>query len=547
MVKHHVFHKAMYFLFIYSIQLHSQLLCFLYSDASYLSFANEATSFIPEPEYDYIIVGGGTAGCPLAATLSESYSVLLLERGGVSDSDPNVLYAINSVTNIINANEKSSPAQAFTSEDGIQNARGNVLGGSSMINFGFYSRADEYFHNKTEIEWDMTKVEEAYKWVEDSVVWVPERINSWQTSTLDALLESGVGPANGFTVDHLQGTKVSGSTFDGSGRRHGAVELLNRANPENLRVVVHATVDRIMFSTSKSSDLAAVGVVYHDSLGRQHKVHVRRNGEVILCAGAIGSPQLLLLSGIGHGSYLESQNITIVHQHPFVGQFIADNPCIGISLLVPFRLDDSGSQVVGITNEGIYIESSSSIIPFDSPANFIFFPHTSFPLNISVVSIAAKVSKPLSNGFLSLKSATDVTVTPKVRYNYFSNSQDLAQCTNAVDVTRKLLKTRAMEIYKFSDRDGENYFNFIGHSLPESSSNEDTIETFCREVLTTFYHFHGGCLVNKVVDRNLKVIGIDSLRVVDGSVFSHSPGTNPQATVMMLGRYIGTRILKEKG
>lgn len=69
---------------------------------------------------------------------------------------------------------------------------------------------------------------------------------------LNALLQSGVDPANGFTVDHVEGTKISGSTFDDSGRRHGSVELLNKAKPGNLKVVVHATVDRVIFSTSKS-------------------------------------------------------------------------------------------------------------------------------------------------------------------------------------------------------------------------------------------------------------------------------------------------------
>ncbi|KAJ9550863.1 hypothetical protein OSB04_014908 [Centaurea solstitialis] len=218
-------------------------------DERYLGFTYEATDFTPAQEYNYIIVGGGTAGCPLAATLSENYSVLLLERGGVASSDPNVLNESNIVGNILNAKDKGTPAQPFISEEGIPNNRGNVLGGSSMINFGFYSRADDYFYMKSGIELDTVNVEKAYKWVEDGVVSIPDPLNTWQNSTLQALLESGVGPANGFTVEHLQGSKIGGSTFDGSGRRHGAVELLNRAHPGNLKVVVHATVDRIIFSS----------------------------------------------------------------------------------------------------------------------------------------------------------------------------------------------------------------------------------------------------------------------------------------------------------
>ncbi|KAJ9550864.1 hypothetical protein OSB04_014909 [Centaurea solstitialis] len=527
-----------------------KVVCFLHPgaplDERYLGFTYEATDFTPAKEYDYIIVGGGTAGCPLATTLSENYSVLLLERGGVPSSDPNVLYETNILGNLLGAKDKGTPAQPFTSEEGIPNVRGNVLGGSSMINFGFYSRADSYFYKESGIKWDTGIVEKAYEWIEDSIVSIPG-LNSWQNSTYEALVESGVRPANGFTVDHLEGTKISGSTFDGSGRRHGAVELLNQADPENLRVVVHATVDRIIFSSSKLFGVMAVGVVYHDSNGRSHEVHIKRNGEVILSAGAIGSPQLLLVSGVGPESYLLSQNIPLVHHQPSVGEFMADNPRTQISLLVPFPSADIGARVVGITKEGPFIESVSGVAPFSSPASTILFPYPYAQLNLSIITIAAKFSRLVSAGSLRLKSTSDVTITPNVSFNYYSSSKDLQQCANALNEFDKMLRTQAMEPYMFSDRNGGKYFQFIGFPLPENPSNAESVEAFCRNTLRTFWHFHGGCLVNKVVDGELKVIGINALRVLDGSVFSDSPGTNPQATLLMLGRYIGMKIQNARG
>ena len=240
-------------------------------------------------------------------------------------------------------------------------------------------------------------------------------------------------------------------------------------------------------------------------------------------------------------------NITIVHDNPFVGQFMADKPRLGISLLVPFPLADIGGRVVGITNDGSYIETISGVTPFDSPANPIIFPDPYPPLNLSVIAIAAEVSRPTSVGSRSLKSSNDVTVSPKVRFNYFSNSEDLLQCANVVHVIGKMLRTQAMELYKFTDRNGAKYFKFIGSTLPENRSDEESVETFCRKTLRTFWHFNGGCLVNKVVDGDLKVVGINGLRVVDSSVLSDSPGTNPQATVMMLGRYIGLKIHNARG
>ncbi|GJZ36869.1 (R)-mandelonitrile lyase-like protein [Tanacetum coccineum] len=224
--------------------------------------------------------------------------------------------------------------------------------------------------------------------------------------------------------------------------------------------------------------VAATGIVYHDSKGRHQEIHVRINGEVIICAGAIGSPQLLLVSGVGHGSYLASMNISVIHQHPYVGQFMTDNPRNQISLLVPFPLDDAGIRVVGITENGVYIESVSGVTPFDSPNNFMFFPDTSPPLNLSVISIVSKFMRPLSRGFLSLISPNDITVTPNIRFNYYSDSQDLVQCGNMVRTIGKMLRIQAMEPYKFSDGDGGKHFKFVGLSLPENPTNEEAVETF---------------------------------------------------------------------
>ncbi|KAJ0800303.1 putative (R)-mandelonitrile lyase [Helianthus annuus] len=510
-------------------------------ESNYHQFTHEATDFSPAKAYDYIIIGGGTAGCPLAATLSESYSVLLLERGGsfnTSDFHENNIYRT-----LLSANDHDSATEGFVSEDGVLNARARVLGGGSMINFGFYSRADDYFYDNSGIELDKGSVQRAYEWVEKSIVTRPTRFNKLQTSFINALLESEVHPNNGFTFDHIQGTKVGGSTFDNSGTRHGAVELLNNAMSENIDVLVHATVDRIIFSTS--DPLAAVGVAYHDSNGKYHEVHVRTNGEIILSAGALGSPQLLLLSGIGPSSYLSSLNIPVVRDHPFIGQFMADHQRTGVNILLPDELTDAGLRVVGITESGQYIESVS--VPPNTPLmSFIPSVGSVSSVNSSVQIIAGKVSRPISSGSLHLLSASNVTVSPSVRFNYFNRTEDVLQCWNAMEVIIKMLETPTMEEYKFSDSAGVHSFRFIGKSLPDDKSDYEAIASFCRATLATIWHIHGGCLPNKVVDSHLKVIGVDSLRVVDASTFFNAPGTNPQATTMMLGRYIGVKILQER-
>lgn len=118
-------------------------------------------------------------------------------------------------------------------------------------------------------------------------------------------------------------------TFDSSGRRHTAADLLNYAKPSKIQVSVHASVEIILLATSSVSDnsqLSAIGLLYRDGLGRYHYAMVSDNGEVILSAGALSSPQLLLLSGVGSRPYLSSWGIPLAHHLPYVGQFLYDNP-----------------------------------------------------------------------------------------------------------------------------------------------------------------------------------------------------------------------------
>lgn len=220
---------------------------------SYARFTFDATLYPPEADYDYIIVGGGTTGCPLAATLSAAgHHVLLLERGGTPDEFPSLSSQDGFLQTLVAANSLDSPAQSFVSDDGVPNARGRVLGGSSAINAGFYSRAHREFFNASGVEWDPQMVEESYDWVEKAVAFRPE-LRSWQSAVRDGLIEANVTPYNGFTERHVEGTKIGASTFDSSGRRHSAADLMASANTENLRVATRASVERILLNSNLPS------------------------------------------------------------------------------------------------------------------------------------------------------------------------------------------------------------------------------------------------------------------------------------------------------
>ncbi|GLT66257.1 hypothetical protein SLA2020_386310 [Shorea laevis] len=513
---------ASVFLFIDSFE------CTEYSPPSTQGELPYMTSNVEEvsgKSFDYIVVGGGTLGCPLAATLSEKFSVLVVERGGSPYGNPFLDREYYGYP-LIQADEFSSVAQQFTPSDGVRNYRGRVLGGTSAINAGFYSRASKDFVDRA--KWENDLVEEAYKWVESKIVFEPE-LTPWQSVVKLGLLEAGVVPYNGYSLEHIEGTKIGGSIFDVWGKRHTSADLLGAGNPKNITVLLNATVKNIIFhNNSKANETRAHGIRFIKSDGSTNQTYeAYRNqpknscssGDVILSAGALGSPQILLLSGIGSGKDLKNFDIPVVLDLEGVGEGIQDNPSIAVVFdTSPQIQQGEPPQVAGIANdfkfiiEGIVIWTS-----FNSTRN----------------RIAAKIALPASKGKLKLNN-TDPRRNPSVTFNYLAEEEDLEQCVNMVQLLRQVAGSESITV-------------FLGnHSQSNLNSSSNQLRQFCKQNLRTFYHNHGGCAVGSVVDHEYRVSGVKGLRVIDGSTFTESPGTNPMATVLMLGRYQGIKLLRER-
>ncbi|XP_004515792.1 protein HOTHEAD-like [Cicer arietinum] len=551
----------------------SSELCASQNDPKY-RFTQNATSAAEISYYDYIIIGGGTAGCPLAATLSEKYSVLVLERGGSPYGNPNITN-LTSFGAALSDTSPTSPAQRFISQDGVINSRARVLGGGTCLNAGFYTRTSPQYVR--EAGWDGRLVNESYLWVEKVVAFEPD-VQQWQSGVRDGLLEIGVLPNNGFTYDHIYGTKVGGTIFDHHGDRHSAADLLQYANPTSITVLLHATVHRIMFRTKGVSRPRAHGVVFRDASGRKHKAYLKHGSknEIIVSAGALGSPQLLMLSGIGPADHLRAHNIRITLDQPWVGQGMSDNPMNAIFVPSPVPVEVSLIQVVGITNFGSYIEAaggenfaggSTTDYGMLSPkiGQLSTVPpkqRTQEALSKAIESmesvdktafrggfILEKVIGPISTGHLELKTR-DPNENPLVTFNYFQDPQDLERCVKGLSIVEKVIESKAFSQFKYPNMPISVLRNLTASApvnlLPKHTNSSLSLEQFCKDTVMTIWHYHGGCHVGKVVDRDYKVIGVDALRVIDGSTFNYSPGTNPQATVMMLGRYMGVKILNER-
>eukprot|EP01018_Ginkgo_biloba_P038426 Gb_30269 [translate_table: standard] len=179
-------------------------------------FVTSDAAKVASKTYDYIIVGGGTAGCPLAAILSTNYSVLVVERGGSPYGVPDIENENAYQKPLRESDKYTSIAQTFISEDGL-------AGGARA---------------------------RSYEWVEKELAFAPEQLTLWQSTFKDALLEVGVLPSNGYTLDHVEGTKISASIFDKNGIRHTAADLLKYANFNNIVVLLNSTTKRILFNQS---------------------------------------------------------------------------------------------------------------------------------------------------------------------------------------------------------------------------------------------------------------------------------------------------------
>ncbi|PIA62723.1 hypothetical protein AQUCO_00200624v1 [Aquilegia coerulea] len=492
--------------------------------------------------FDYIVVGGGTSGCPLAATLSERFTVLLVERGGSPFEDSLIMEKKNFLYPISLNNEFTSIVQKVVSEEGVVNFRGRVLGGSTAINGGVYSRTSKEHIATT--GWDEQLVMEAYEWVESRMVFEPKTLSPFQSYAKDIFVEAGILPFNGFCLEHVEGTKITGTLFDENEKRHCSAHLLEAGDRTKLTVLLNATVTNVIFSEGNGSKPRACGIRFINSyhnVDKSYEVYLNQLansdswGDIVLSAGAMGSPQILMLSGIGPSEHLDKFNITPLLNAPQVGQGISDNPCIFLALDVidvPNPTADP-SQVVAITkNSKFLIQLGGSRLTSTTQRR----------------SLLAKLSYPRSKGKLELNS-TDPRKNPSLKFNYLLEKMDLDECVEMVQEMQKV--ARSMDSHLGTEY-SEKITKIIADQIKdkfetESMFSEEELRHFCKMYRTSYLHSIGGCNVGSVVDKDYKVYGVEGLRVVDASTLNDLMGTSPMGTLLMLGRYLGVQMLNERG
>lgn len=191
------------------------------------------------------------------------------------------------------------------------------------------------------------------------------------------------------------------------------------------------------------------------------------------------------------------------------------------------------------------INTMQSIDAFTLPTNSSIFqeliqqPDPTQSRNLQAGVILEKVIGPFSTGYLELQTRNPED-NPRVTFNYFQDPRDLQRCVQGMEIIRRVIESPSFSAFRYPFASFQSLIDFM-LSVPinlrrKHIASTYSMEQFCIDTVMTIWHYHGGCQLNRVVDRDYRVFGVGALRVIDGSTFYNSPGTNPQATVMMLGR-----------
>jgi len=513
-------------------------------------------------DFDYIIVGAGSAGCVLANRLSSDpgCSVALLEAGPRDRSlwiHLPIGYGKTMFHPVHNWGFHTEPDPGMNDRE-IYWPRGRGLGGSSSINGLIFIRGQPQDYDRWEAAgnagWGWSSVLPYFQRSAMSYSDISER-NELMEAIIRAGNELGVPTTKDFNSGQQEGVGYYQLFTRNGWRSSSATAYLREAERRsNLHVEVNAHASRVIFDGKR-----AIGVRFIRN-GTEHELRARR--EVILSAGALQSPQLLQLSGVGEGKMLFANGIPVVHNLPGVGENLQDHlqfrvmyrctrpittnddlaswwRSMGIGLQWLFKR--TGPLAVGINQGGLFTRALPESETPDVQFHFATLsaemagakPHPWSGFTMSVCQL-----RPSSRGTVQIRSA-DPLKAPAMQPNYLSTDLDRRCAIAGIRLARSLAATAALKQYIAGEyRPG-----------PEVVTDEELLE-FARNYGATIFHPSGTCKMGNddmsVVDSRLRVHGLSGLRVVDCSIMPTLVSGNTHAPAVMIGEKAADMILEDR-
>ena len=529
-------------------------------------------------EFDYVIIGAGSAGCVLANRLSADgkHTVLLLEAG---PKDNNIWihvplgYGKLFKEKSVNWMYQTEPEPGLDGRQVFQ-PRGKVLGGSSSINGLLYVRGqhEDYdrWRQRGNVGWGYDDVLPYFKKAENQTRGAdpyhgtggPLTVSDWRHDDplSEAFVKAAVEAGIPFNPDFNGATQEGAGFFQTTTRRgrraSSAFSYLRPARGRgNLRVETNALAQRLIFEgrRARAVDYSQNGIV--------RRARARR--EILVSSGAYNSPQLLQLSGVGPAELLKQHGIDVVLDAPGVGNDLQDhlqvrlmmrcaqrvtlndvvnNPLRGMLAGLKYAAFRKGPLTIAAGTSGAFFKTSPRLSTPDIQIHFIPFSTDKmgeklhpFPgFSASVCQL-----RPESRGSLRIRSV-DPTVPPEIRINYLATETDRAANIDAIRILRKILAAPALKPYVMNEVEP-------GAQV----ESDDELLAFCRQRGSTVYHPTSTCRMGvdplAVVDSRLRVRRIEGLRVVDASVMPDLMSGNTNAPTIMIAEKASDMILQDAG
>jgi choline dehydrogenase len=515
---------------------------------------------VTSEEFDVVVVGAGSAGCALAGRLSEdpSLRVLLLEAGGSDDvlevQVPAALYKTWRTRRDWNYTTEPQPGLGGRR---LFWPRGKLLGGSSSINAMIYIRGaaadyDEWASLTGDESWSAEHVLPLFRRMEDNArgadrfhgvggplrVEDPRSPHSWSRAAVESAVAAGYPRNDDFNGATQEGVGLYQLT-QRRGRRWSAADayLHPAVDRSNLTVRTGALTTRVLVSGGR-----ATGVEYRSG-GRTHTASAA--AEVILAGGAVNSPQLLMLSGIGPAAHLREVGVDVVHDLPGVGGGLQDHPLVpvvwhtrsGRSL---FRAESPsgyarwfgarrGPLTSNLAEAGLFTRSRPDLPEPDLQYHFLpvkFWQQAQVDPDVDAFTAAAVLVHVHSRGSVRLRSA-DPTWAPAIDAGYLTDERDLDALVCGVEKAREIAACGPL-----ADVLAEEW------SPGGTVYSRDGLRQSVRDTLESLYHPVSSCRMgvddDAVVDPQLRVHGLDGLRVVDASVMPTLVRGNTNAPTIMI-------------